>query len=145
MHISLFWRNNGNIIYHIFKQSLSSPVNLEFSAAQKYAILNDTRIQAQADNTGNEPRNVKRKKLLTVYKLILSSKFMSTFMFISVNCSNEHGIRQLKWWTKFYELWKPENFSVLGPQNKDPWMVGGNWSSPPTVCLLLYFPAAPPV
>jgi len=56
----------------------------------------DTRIQAQADNTGNEPRNLQRKKLLTVNNLILSSKLMSASMFISVNCSNEYGIRQLK-------------------------------------------------
>ena len=120
----------------------------KFSAVQVHSICCSkyaTRIQAQADNTGNEHRNLQTKKLLTVNNLILSSKLMSTFMFISVNCNNEYGIRQLKCWAKFYDLWTPENFSVLGPQNKDPWIVEGNCSSPPTVCLLLHSPAAPPV
>jgi len=78
IHISLFWRNNGNIVYCVFKQSWSSPVNLEFFCSPKICYSKyDTRIQAQADNTGNEPRNLQRKKLLTVNNLILSSKFMS--------------------------------------------------------------------
>ena len=146
IHISLFYRNNGNMIQHIFKQSWSSPMNMEFFCSPNICCSKyDTRIQAEADNTGNEPRNLQRKKLLTVSSLILSSKFMSTFMFISVNCSKEYGIRQLKCWTKFYELWTPKNFCLLGPQNKNPWMVWGNCSSPPTVCLLLHSPVGPPV